>query len=538
MNIENPILAGFNPDPSLCRKGDDYYIAVSTFEWFPGVRIFHSKDLKNWRFAASPLDTLEKLNMIGNADSGGIWAPALSYHDGLFWLLYTDVKAVGVPWKNGKNFLVTAENIEGPWSDPIHMDNGGFDPFLFHENDKKYFVYRAWGPAHHSDPHSRIVLKEYDHKTQTLSEEFNYLYNGTDFRYTEGPQIFKRNGYYYLITSEGGTTYEHRVTVCRSKSLLGPYEESPLNPLITTWDDPLNPLQKAGHSSFMQTENGDWFIAYLMARPLRMDKPILAQNGRGFCSLGRETSLDRIEWVDDWPKVVGNNHPKLQIPVPQELVEHKWEDDINGSFVDNFDKSTLSYHWQTLRIPFAQIGSLTDRKGALRLYGRDSLISTFEQSTVGTRWRHHKFQVTVKMTFNPSHFQQSAGMSCYYNTTHFTYLNLSREIDSNKKILSIHEVDKGNLSTSYYLDNHIEVPEDIQAIWLRVNVDNLYYQYGYSFDGINFITLPEKFLSIKLSDDYVAGRGFFTGAFVCLHCEDISQGKNFADFEHFSYQVM
>ncbi len=538
MNIENPILAGFNPDPSLCRKGNDYYIAVSTFEWFPGVRIYHSKDLKNWRFAVSPLDTLEKLNMIGNADSGGIWAPALSYYDGLFWLLYTDVKAVGVPWKNGKNFLVTAKNIEGPWSDPIPMDNGGFDPFLFHEDDKKYFVYRAWGPAHHSDPHSRIVLKEYDHKTQTLSEKFHYLYSGTDFRYTEGPQIFKHNGYYYLITSEGGTTYEHRVTVCRSKSLLGPYEESPLNPLITTWDDPLNPLQKAGHASFMQTENGDWFIAYLMARPLRIDKPILSKDGRGFCSLGRETSLDRIEWVNDWPKVVKSNHPKLQVSAPEEFVEHKWEDDINGPFVDNFDSPTISYHWQTLRTPFAKIGSILDKKGTLRLYGRDSLISTFEQSTVGTRWRHHKFQATVKMSFNPSHFQQSAGISCYYNTTHFTYLNLSREIDSNKKILSIHEVDKGNLSTFYYLDNHIEIPENIKDIWLKVNVDHLYYQYEYSLDGINFITLPEKFSSIKLSDDYVGGRGFFTGAFVCLHCEDISLGKNFADFENFSYQII
>lgn len=535
MKINNPILSGFNPDPSICRKGDDYYVAVSTFEWFPGVRIYHSKDLKNWRFAASPLDSLDKLNMIGNADSGGIWAPALSYHDGLFWLLYTDVKAVNVPWKNGKNFLVTAENIAGPWSDPIPMDNGGFDPFLFHDDDKKYFVYRAWGPSHHSDPHNRIVLKEYDHQTRKLSEDFHYLYSGTPFRYTEGPQIIKHNGYYYLITAEGGTTYEHRVTVCRSSSLLGPYEESPFNPLLTAWDDPFNPLQKSGHASLVQTQDNEWFVAYLMARPLQIDKPILAKDGRGFCSLGRETSLDRIEWIDGWPKVVGNNHPKLQIDAPKNIKEHKWGEDINGSFSDQFVGSKLSHHWQTLRIPFEHIGSLSENSHAVRLYGKDSLISSFEQSTIGTRWKHHHFQATVKMEFTPKHFQQSAGISCFYNTTHFTYLNLSRHIDSNKKILSIHEVDKGNFSSNYYLDNNIEIPENISSIWLRVQVDNLYYWYEYSFDGEHFIRLPEKFSSIKLSDDYVGGRGFFTGAFVCLHCEDISQGNTYADFMEFTY---
>ncbi|OBX09038.1 beta-xylosidase [Gallibacterium salpingitidis] len=535
MKINNPILAGFNPDPSICRKGDDFYIAVSTFEWFPGVRIYHSKDLKNWRFISSPLNSLDKLNMIGNADSGGIWAPALSYHDGLFWLLYTDVKAVTVPWKNGKNYLITAEDISGPWSDPIPMDNGGFDPFLFHDEDKKYFVYRAWGPSHHSDPNNRIVLKEYNHETKELSEEFHYLYSGTPFRYTEGPQIIKRNGYYYLITAEGGTSFEHRVTVCRSKSLFGPYEESPSNPLMTAWDDPLNPLQKAGHASFLETQDGEWFVAYLMARPLQIDKPLLAKDGRGFCSLGRETSLDRLEWIDDWPKVSGNNHPKLQIDGPKTLNECTWDEDLNGSFIDYFRSPQLSSHWQTLRIPFNRVGTILDKEGILRLYGKDSLISTFEQSTVGTRWKHHKFQSTVKMTFNPKHFQQSAGISCYYNTTHFSYLNVSRHIDSNQKILSIHEVDNGVFSSYHYLDNFIEIPEEITSIWLRVNIDYLQYWYEYSFDGLNFVENPQRFSSIKISDDYVSGRGFFTGAFVCLHCEDISRGNNYADFMEFNY---
>ncbi|HDT6047981.1 TPA: family 43 glycosylhydrolase, partial [Raoultella planticola] len=139
--ITNPILTGFNPDPSMCRQGEDYYIATSTFEWFPGVRIYHSRDLKNWSLVSTPLDRVSMLDMKGNPDSGGIWAPCLSYADGLFWLLYTDVKIVDSPWKNGRNYLVTAPSIEGPWSEPIAMGNGGFDPSLFHDLDgRKYYI--------------------------------------------------------------------------------------------------------------------------------------------------------------------------------------------------------------------------------------------------------------------------------------------------------------------------------------------------------------------------------------------------------------
>ena len=169
MEITNPILTGFNPDPSLCRQGEDYYIATSTFEWFPGVRIYHSRDLKNWSLVSTPLDRVSMLDMKGNPDSGGIWAPCLSYADGKFWLLYTDVKIVDSPWKNGRNFLVTAPSIEGPWSEPIPMGNGGFDPSLFHDDDgRKYYIYRPWGPRHHSNPHNTIVLQAFDPQTGTL----------------------------------------------------------------------------------------------------------------------------------------------------------------------------------------------------------------------------------------------------------------------------------------------------------------------------------------------------------------------------------
>lgn len=296
--ITNPILTGFNPDPSMCRQGEDYYIATSTFEWFPGVRIYHSRDLKNWSLVSTPLDRVSMLDMKGNPDSGGIWAPCLSYADGLFWLLYTDVKIVDSPWKNGRNYLVTAPSIEGPWSEPIAMGNGGFDPSLFHDSDgRKYYIYRPWGPRHHSDPHCTIVLQEYFPQTQTLSKTRKTLFTGTALRYTEGAHLYHKEGWYYLLVAEGGTSYEHAVVVLRAKNIDGPYELHPDGTLMTSWHLPENPLQKSGHGSLLETHTGEWYMAYLTSRPQRLPGvPLLASGGRGYCSLGRETGIARIAW--------------------------------------------------------------------------------------------------------------------------------------------------------------------------------------------------------------------------------------------------
>lgn len=261
MEITNPILTGFNPDPSLCRQGEDYYIATSTFEWFPGVRIYHSRDLKNWSLVSTPLDRVSMLDMKGNPDSGGIWAPCLSYADGKFWLLYTDVKIVDSPWKNGRNFLVTAPSIEGPWSEPIPMGNGGFDPSLFHDDDgRKYYLYRPWGPRHHSNPHNTIVMQEFDPQTGTLSPERKTLFTGTPLCYTEGAHLYHHAGWYYLMVAEGGTSYEHSVVVLRSKNIDGPYELHPDVTMMTSWHLPENPLQRAATARCCRPtpESGTW----------------------------------------------------------------------------------------------------------------------------------------------------------------------------------------------------------------------------------------------------------------------------------------
>ncbi|WP_299140728.1 glycoside hydrolase family 43 protein [uncultured Vibrio sp.] len=531
--ITNPIIKGFHPDPCICRCGEDYYIATSTFEWFPGVRIFHSRDLSNWKLVSMPLDKVEMLDMRGNPDSGGIWAPALSYHDGQFWLLYTDVKVIDAPWKNGRNYLVTAKEIDGPWSDPIPMGNGGFDPSLYHgEDGKKYYIYRTWGPRHHSDPHNEIVVQEYDVKAQRLIGKRKVIFTGTDYKYTEAPHLYKKDGYYYLLTAEGGTSFEHRVTVARSKQLFGPYEVSPHGPLMSTWHTPDNPLQKAGHGSLVETPEGEWYLTYLVSRPLKFPgRPRLARWGRGACSLGRETGIDRIEWHEGWPHAFGGNFAKLEIPTtlirdtsPAE--SETWQDD--------FSADTLEGHWQTLRVPFDEkMGSL----GAtgLRLFGRDSLLSTFEQSTVATRWRHHEFIATTKVRFDSQDHQQSAGLTCYYNTSNWTYLAINFDEQIQKRCLRVIQVDKQVATFHGYEHSIIPIEDDVEAVWLRVTVKGLEYVYSYSFDGSSWQDFPLSLDAWRLSDDYIDGRGFFTGAFVGLHCEDISGFGGYADFEFFSY---
>jgi len=206
--IHNPILKGFNPDPSFLRVGDDYYIATSTFEWFPGVQIHHSRDLVNWELIARPLDRVELLDMEGNPDSGGVWAPNLSYDNETFYLIYTDVKSWNSsPYKVTHNYLTTSASIYGPWSSPAYLNSSGFDPSLFHDDDgRKWHLNMLWDHRRSRYSFAGILLQEYCEETQSLTGPIEKIFEGTQLRATEGPNLYKRNGYYYLVTAEGGTS--------------------------------------------------------------------------------------------------------------------------------------------------------------------------------------------------------------------------------------------------------------------------------------------------------------------------------------------
>lgn len=533
MKIMNPVLKGFHPDPSICRVNDDYYIAVSTFEWFPGVQIFHSKDLVNWHLVSQPLNRVSQLNMLGNPDSGGVWAPCLSYAEGQFWLIYSDVKVVeGDVFKDVTNYLVTSDRIDGEWSDPIYMNQSGFDPSLFHDEDgRQYFLNMVWDYRPNNHRFYGIVMQEYSHEQQRLIGEKHLIYKGTDLGLTEAPHIYRKGDYYYLLVAEGGTKYEHAVTVARAKTITGPYETHPDNPILTSWADPRNPLQKAGHASFVETADGEWYLAHLTSRPIKLSKIKLLEN-RGYCPLGRETALQKMYWENDWPYVVGGPFPSVEVEAPN-LEEVTWPQDYLVK--DGFDQETLNPSFQTLRIPFNdEIGSLTVRPGYLRLYGRESMHSFFNQALVARRWQSLNFEAETYMEFQSETFQQLAGLICYYNTRNWVSLHQTQN-EAGQQILTILECDQHVVTAP--LADEIILPEELEGIYLKVTVAELVYYFDYSLDGVTWHRVPHTFDSWKLSDDYAnLGAGAFTGAFVGVHCMDVSGEKQAADFDYMIYK--
>ena len=222
-DIRNPILRGFNPDPSIVRVGDDYFVATSTFEWFPGVQIHHSRDLAHWRLLTRPLTRKSQLDMTGVPDSGGVWAPCLTWFDGVFYLTYSIVYELNSRMKDVRNFLVTSDDIEGPWSDPLTLNGQGFDPSLFHgEDGRKWLLNMVWDHRPGGSSFYGITLQELCLERRKLLDEPRTIFQGTNLDCTEGPHLYQHDGYYYLVTAEGGTSWDHAVTIARSKSIDGP----------------------------------------------------------------------------------------------------------------------------------------------------------------------------------------------------------------------------------------------------------------------------------------------------------------------------
>lgn len=261
-DIVNPVLPGFNPDPSVVRVGDDYYVATSTFEWFPGVQIHHSKDLVNWKLVKRVLVRKSQLDMTGVPDSCGVWAPCLSYSEGVFYLVYTNVKSFDGVWKDTPNYLVTATDILGEWSEPLFLSSSGFDGSLFHDDDGRKWYTSMLVDHRKGRFFGGIILQEYDEQAGKLIGTPTSIFEGTPLGRTEGPHLYRKDSYYYLITAEGGTEYGHAVTMARSKQITGPYEVHPNNPLVTSRNNPHLPLQKAGHADLVETQHGQWYIFF------------------------------------------------------------------------------------------------------------------------------------------------------------------------------------------------------------------------------------------------------------------------------------
>lgn len=522
--IQNPILRGFHPDPSILCVGDDYYIATSTFEWFPGVQIYHSKDLVRWELIAHPLSRRSQLDMIGEDNSCGVWAPCLSYDNGTFYLIYTDVKSFIGTFKDTHNYLVTAQNIQGPWSDPVYLNSSGFDPSLFHDRDgRKYLVNMLMDHTSFTGKFAGIVLQEYSVSEQKLVGPVHNIFRGTPAGLTEGPHLYYHDGYYYLMTAEGGTGYDHAITVARSRNLTGPYETDPQLHLLTTRHQPWYPIQKAGHGSLIHAANGRWYVAHLCGRPVGTERR---------CILGRETSLQEVIWKDGWLRLADQtNCPSEQLVIPD-------TDAVPASrdLHEDFDSDTWSLHLQTLRIPLEERASLTERRGWLRLTGAESLNSRFTQSLLAHRQQDFYCQAETKLDFHPENFQQMAGLTYFYNTQCYYYLYLSRD-EHLGRVLSLLCCDLGRGTLP--LGVGIPVPGD-GPVWLRLTTRKETAQFSWSSDGSHFTDIGTPLDATILSDDYfeTAGHGMFTGAFLGICCQDLSGQKLPAYFDYFDYKEL
>ncbi|MCJ8014444.1 glycoside hydrolase family 43 protein [Paenibacillus sp. KQZ6P-2] len=519
--IQNPILKGFNPDPSILRVGSDYYIATSTFEWFPGVQIHHSRDMVNWKLTAHPLKRISQLDMKGTQSSGGVWAPCLSYDNGIFYLIYTNVKTDNGAYKDTHNYLVTTNDITGEWSEPVYLNSTGFDPSLFHDEDgRKWLVNMVFDHRKGKNRFGGILLQEYSVKEKRLVGPVRNIFKGTSIGFTEGAHLYKRNGYYYLLTAEGGTGLNHAVTMARSRSLTGPYEVDPQNPILTSQFNPRLELQKAGHGDLVETPEGEWYMVHLCGRPI-------PNSGR--CTLGRETSIQKMVWTEDhWLRLeAGGSEPQVLVAAP-ELPEHVWESEPNR---DDFDHDVLNLHFQTLRIPLGEETlSLKDRPGYLRLKGKESLSSKHHQALVARRQQSFKYTASVGLEFEPESYRQAAGLICLYDIQNYFYLYVSHDEEQGKCLGILHS--DNNLLVNP-LNQELSI-EGWKRCFLQVRVDYNRLQFYYSKDEKEWTTIGPVMDASKLSDEYCS-EGRYTGAFVGMCCQDLSGKNGYADFDYFEY---
>ena len=399
----NPVLPGFHPDPSVCRVGNDFYLVTSSFEYFPGVPIFHSRDLVHWRQIGHCLTRASQLPLVAANPSGGVWAPTLRHHDGLFYVTTTNVS-------QGGNFIVSAPAPEGPWSEPIRIAQPGIDPSLFFEED---------GTVIYTTAHQGAYQSRIDVRSGRFLSEPKVVWRGTGGQHPEGPHLYRRDGWYYLLMSEGGTEYGHMITMARSKSAWGPFEPCPRNPLLTHRSYS-SPIQGLGHADLVDTADGAWFAVALGFRP----------NGYPPCyHLGRETFLSPVAWADDGFPVFGNGGRlalEYEIAAPLDLVP-------SAAARDDFIAGDLALHWNYLRNPAVSLYSLSERAGYLRIRGSaDGLDDVASPAWVGRRQCHFGVRVATRLEFRPAAEREEAGLVVRMNEQHHyeIFVTLRGEVPS------------------------------------------------------------------------------------------------------------
>lgn len=428
--FQNPILAGFHPDPSITRVGEDYYLANSSFSWSPGVPIFHSKDLVHWESLGYALVTPAQLPLHNQQVSRGIYAPTLRYHDGVFYLITTLVDTRG-------NFLVTASNPAGPWSDPIELPEvGGIDPDIFFDDDGRVYI------THNDEPqgeplyqgHRAIWQWEFDLATKKIIKNSRRLLvnGGTDIRkkpvWVEGPHLYKINGWYYLLCAEGGTEANHSSVIFRSRSLKEPFIAYEKNPILTQRDlDPnrANPIANTGHADLVQTKEGEWWAVFLGTRPYDKNN----------FNTGRETFLHPVQWKDSWPIIVeaGKSVPmRMKNPAiktksaPNNGTQNNSESTTgNFTWTDNFTNPGLAYSWNilgTLDKSWYSIG----KTGGIELYATENPLTSLAQPAfIARRQQHSRFEAQTHLQL-PQSTNIAAGIAAFQNESFHYFFGVKK----------------------------------------------------------------------------------------------------------------
>jgi len=505
-DYRNPVLAGFHPDPSVVRVGSEYFLVNSSFAWYPGLPIFRSTDLVNWRQVGYVLDREELLPLEGLGVSRGVFAPTIRYHDGVYYVITTLVDA-------GGNFYVTARDPAGPWSDPVWLPGiDGIDPSLFFDDDGRAYVVNNGPPAYEPlyDGHRAIWIQELDLDTGTLTGPREVIVDaGVDISaepiWIEGPHIFRVDGWYYLIAAEGGTGFEHSQVVFRSRELFGPYEPGPRNPILTQRDlEPGRafPVTATGHADFVQTPAGDWWSVFLGCRPYEDH----------LFNTGRETFLHPVTWQDGWPMILEPSRPvPLVSPAPGLPAGEPPTPPMSGNFTwrDDFESQSLALAWNTLRGPGDAWLDLELRPGRAVLEPIDErLTGTSTPAYLARRQQHRAFTASTSMEM-PQAYGMSAGLAAFQNARHHLYMGVRRHEAGWAVFLERVAGDEQDIVAETLLP-----AGDVQSIELRVRADGRPYTFDFRLDEGEWVTLAAGIDGSMLSTEVAGG---FVGTYLGLH---------------------
>lgn len=530
-NFTNPILAGFYPDPSICRVSSDYYLVTSSFSYFPGIPIFHSKDLANWKQIGHVMDRPEQLDLDGLGVSRGIFAPAIRYNDGVFYVTCTLVD-------KGGNFVVTSKKAAGPWSNPVWIPQiNGVDPSMFFdENGKAYIIYNSIPPDDKPLYNGHRTLRMYEFDVANLKvtgDEIVLVNGGVDLSkkpiWIEAPHIFQKDGFYYLIAAEGGTGDQHSEVVFRSKNVTGPYIPYERNPILTQRHlDPKrkNPITSTGHADFVETASGEWWAVFLGCRPY----PPYEEN---YYNTGRETFLAPVKWKDGWP-VINPDHEEVQYhyPFPIKPTQESASIPHHGNFKyrDEFETARLNHNWVFLRTPREKWYDLQTRKGFLAMQLRPASCSgDSNPSFLGHRQQHLQGSASVAIDFSPKAENEKAGLVIFQNEKHFYFL--CKSFDDNAAVIQLYK--SGEDQMELLGSQALTEEQKSKQLYLKIAARGEAYAFSFAHNPDEWTLLRDnidvRFLSTRIA-------GGFVGCVYALYATSLGQpSNNTARFDWFEY---